>query len=90
MATVFSSGRAVEGGTAFAFQLDRNGKPSQPYGAYVRLDNGGRIIVLAEGMASLFLGDPKGVRLTADANNPVYWGKDSVIFMEEVLAWLSR
>ena len=35
-------------------------------------------------------GDPKGVRLTADAKNPVYWGKDGAIFMEEVLAWLPR
>jgi len=87
----YDGGRAVEGGTAFAFQLDRNGKPSQPYGAYVRLGKGGRIVVLAEGMASLFLGDPKGVRLTGDANNPTtYWGKDSAIFMEELLVWLSQ
>ena len=86
----YDGGRAVEGGTAFAFQLDKDGKPSHPYGAYVRLANGGRIVVLAEGMASLFLGDPKGVRLVSDGNNPIYWGKDSAIFMEEVLAWLSR
>jgi hypothetical protein len=89
----FSGGRAVEGGTAFAFQLDREGKPSQPFGAYKRLQNGGRIVVLGEGMASLFLGDPNGVRLTGVPNDPTrttYWGKDSAIFMEEVLAWLSR
>jgi len=86
----YEGGRAVEGGTPFAFQLDRSGKPAQPYGAYLRLDTGGRIVVLAEGMASLFLGDPKGVRLTVDRNKPIYWGKDSAIFMEEVLAWLSR
>lgn len=87
----YDGGRAVEGGTAFAFQLDKNGQPSQPYGAYVRLDNGGRIVVLGEGMASLFLGDPAGVRLTGGRNNPTtYWGKDSAIFIEELLAWLSR
>lgn len=87
----YDGGRAVEGGTAFAFQLDKTGKPSQPYGAYVRLDKGGRIVVLAEGMASLFLGDPAGVRLTSDPNNGTkYWGKDSAIFIEELLAWLSR
>jgi hypothetical protein len=89
----FSGGRAVEGGTAFAFQLDREGKPSQPFGAYKRLQNGGRIVVLGEGMASLFLGDPNAVRLTGVPNDPTrttYWGKDSAIFMEEVLAWLSR
>jgi hypothetical protein len=88
----FSGGRAVEGGTAFAFQLDRNGKPAQPFGAYKRLDNGARIVVLGEGMASLFLGVPNGVRLTGVPNSPTmttYWGKDSTIFMEELLMWLS-
>jgi hypothetical protein len=88
----FSGGRAVEGGTPFAFQLDKDGKPSQPFGAYKRLDNGGRIVVLGEGMASLFMGEPNAVRLSGVPNDPsrtTYWGKDSAIFMEEVLRWLS-
>ena len=34
----FSGGRAVEGGTPFAYQLDKDGKPSHPFGAYSRLD----------------------------------------------------
>jgi hypothetical protein len=29
----FSGGRAVEGGKAFVFQLDKAGKPSLPFGA---------------------------------------------------------
>lgn len=89
----FSGGRAVEGGTAFAFQLDKEGKLAQPFGAYKRLDNGARIVVLAEGMASMFLGDPDGVRLTGVPRDPArttYWGKDSAIFMEELLTWLSQ
>jgi hypothetical protein len=86
----FSGGRAVEGGTPFAYQLDKDGKPWHPFGAYTRLDGGGRIVVLGEGMASLFLGDPNAVRLSGDRKNLTpYWGKDSAIFMEEVLAWLS-
>jgi len=87
----FSGGRAVEGGTAFAYQLDKEGKPSQPFGAYMRLNPGGRIVVLGEGMASLYLGDPNGVRLSGDRNNLTpYWGPDSTVFMEEVLTWLAR
>ena len=87
----YSGGRAVEGGTPFAFQLDKDGKPGQPFGAYKRVDNGGRIVVLGEGMASLFLGDPNAVRLTGDRNgSTTYWGKDSAAFMEEVLGWLTR
>lgn len=89
----FSGGRTVEGGTPFAFQLDKEGKPAQPFGAYKRLDNGARIVALGEGMATLFLGVPEGVRLTGvpyDPTKTTYWGKDSAIFMEELLAWLSR
>ena len=87
----FSGGRAVEGGTPFAYQLDKDGKPWHPFAAYTRLGNGGRIIVLGEGMASLFLGDPAAVRLSGDQKNITpYWGTDSAIFMEEVLTWLAR
>jgi hypothetical protein len=87
----FSGGREVQGGTAFAFQLDKEGNPAQPFGAYARLADGGRVIVLGEGMASLFLGDAQGVRLTGSLNEQTtYWGKDSAVFMEEVLLWLSR
>jgi hypothetical protein len=92
-AVPFSGGRAVEGGTPFAFQLDRDGNLGQPFGAYNRVENGGRIVVLGEGMASLFLGVPAGVRLSGVPNDPsgtTYWGKDSAIFMEEVLGWLAR
>jgi hypothetical protein len=87
----YDGGREISGGTPFAFQLDRNGKPAQPYGAYKKVDNGGRVVVLAEGMASLFLGSPDGERLredTASPGNTKWWGKDSRVFMEEVLGWL--
>jgi hypothetical protein len=87
----YDGGRAIEGGKAFAFQLDKAGKPAQPYAAWQRIEGGGRIVVMAEGMASLFLGSPNGRRLTAVLNGgdaSLYWGKDSAIFMEEVLSWL--
>lgn len=89
----YSGGRAVEGGTPFAYQLDKDGKPAQPFAAWKKVDGGGRIVVMAEGMASLFLGGPDGVRLSGaprDAQGTNYWGKDSALFMEEVLAWLLR
>ena len=90
-AVPFSGGRAVEGGTPFAFQLDSAGNPAQPFAAYKRLDNGGRIVVMGEGMASLFLGDANGVRLSGSLGNLTpYWGKDSALFMEELLGWLAR
>lgn len=84
----YDGGRQVFGGTPFAYQLDRNGNPAQPSAAFATLDNGARIVVMGEGMASLFLGDSDAVRLTVDDANPKWWGKDSFIFMEEVLSWL--
>jgi hypothetical protein len=84
----YDGGRQVFGGTPFAYQLDREGKPAQPSAAYAKLANGARIVVMGEGMASLFLGVPEGVRLTVEPGNPKWWGKDSLIFMEEVLSWL--
>ncbi len=87
----YSGGRAVEGGQAFAWQLDKEGKPAQVFGAWTVVGSKGRVVVLAEGMASLFLGQPDGVRLTGvprDPSKTTYWGKDSGIFMEELLTWL--
>jgi hypothetical protein len=84
----YDGGRQVFGGTPFAYQLDQEGFPAQPYAAYVKLDNGARIIAMGEGMASLFLGVPDAVRLTVQSENPKWWGKDSLIYMEEVLSWL--
>jgi hypothetical protein len=86
----YSGGRAVEGGTPFAYQLDADGKPAQPFAAYTVVGTSGRVVVMGEGMASIFLGFPEGVRLSpqpADGQT-VYWGKDSAIFMEELLTWL--
>ncbi len=85
----YDGGREVFGGTPFAYQLDREGRPAQPCAAYTKLDSGARVVVMGEGMASLFLGSRQGVRLVTDPTNPVWWGKDSAIFMEEVLSWLS-
>lgn len=87
----YSGGRAVEGGQPFAWQLDKDGTPAQVFGALTVVGSRGRVVVLAEGMASLFLGTPDGVRLSGvpnDPSNTTYWGKDSGIFMEELLTWL--
>lgn len=89
----FSGGRAVEGGNAFAWQLDQQGQPGQPFASFRQLENGARIVVLSEAMATAFLGKPEGVRLSGVPRDPagtVYWGKDSAIFMEELFGWLIR
>ena len=87
----FSGGRAVEGGKAFAFQLDRQGNSSHPMAAFAELDGGGRVVVVSEAMASLFLGTEEGERLSGTPRNYAqtqYWGKDSEQFNSDLLAWL--
>jgi hypothetical protein len=86
----YSGGRAVAGGTAFAWQLDRDGKTAHPFASFAQLGSA-RVIVMSEAMASAFLGKPEGVRLSGvprDPQNTVFWGKDSALFTEEVFAWL--
>lgn len=87
----FSGGRAVEGGTPFGFQLDRDGNPSHPFASFVKTPQGGKIVLLGEGMASLFLGSKDGRRLSGDSanyGNTNYWGKDSVQFNVDLFRWL--
>ena len=86
----YSGGRAVQGGTPFAWQLDREGRPAQAFASHLRIGSA-RVIVMAEAMASAWLGSAEGVRLTGvprDPRSTAYWGKDSGIFMDEVFAWL--
>ena len=88
----YSGGRAVIGGTPFSYMLNEDGNPSASvHGAYLKKANGSKVIVLSEGMASLFLGVEDGVRLTGTTvQDTKYWGKDSEIFNQEVLKWLLK
>ena len=88
----FSGGRAVEGGTPFAWQLDKAGQPGQVFAAFATVGKG-KVIVLGDAMTTLFLGTPDGVRLTGVPRDPTrttYWGKDSGVFIEELFAWLIK
>jgi len=89
----FSGGRAIEGGTPFGWQLNRDGTPGRVFAASATVSRAGKVIVLSDAMATLFLGTPNGVRLTGVPRDPTrttYWGKDSAIFMEELLTWLTK
>jgi hypothetical protein len=89
----FSGGRAVEGGTPFGWQLTKDGKPGQVFAASATVGQSGKVIVLSDAMATLLLGTPDGVRLTGVPRDPArttFWGKDSAIFMEELLTWLIK
>ena len=87
----YSGGRAVEGGTPFAYVLDQQGNPAEAFAASATVAGGGRVVVMGEGMASLAMGTTEGVRLSGvprDASRTTYWGKDSALFLEELFSWL--
>ena len=89
----FSGGRAVEGGTPFGWQLNKDGTPGQVFAAWAIVGQAGKVIVLGDAMATLFLGTPDGARLTGVSRDPTrttFWGKDSAIFVEELLTWLTK
>ena len=64
------------------FQLNREGQPEQPYAAYVKLDNGAKIVVMAEGMASPVPGSSRCGAPDGHTENPEWWGKNSGMFMD--------
>jgi hypothetical protein len=89
----YSGGRAVEGGTPFSLMLEADGRPSTlAHAAWTETPGRGRVVVMGDAMASILLGQPEGVRLGGGQRpgDTVYWGKDSRIFMTEVLSWLTH
>ena len=72
----YQDGRIVEGGTPFCFN---NQTEQYPFGIFMQLKSGGRIIVMGDGMVSLYMTSWKGV------NN--YQCEE---FMHDVFKWLLK
>jgi hypothetical protein len=70
----YHGGRIVTGGTPFCFSSQTE---AYPFGAFMSLKNGGKIVVMGEGMVSLYMTSWEGV-------NDYQCGK----FMHEVFKWL--
>ena len=71
----YYKGRIIKGGTPFCF--NKNGK--YPFGVYKELKNGGRIIIMGDGMTSLYMTSWKGEN-----------DFQCVEFMHDVFKWLLR
>ena len=79
----YSGGRSIKGGTVISKVYDDG---NYIHCAYVKIPAGGKIIVMSDGMAGLLLGRPDGERFSGtDPFDSKYWGKDSKIFMQEIL-----
>ena len=55
--------------------------------SFVHLDNGGKLYVAGETMAALLMGYPDGERNVHRMMETRWWGKDSYIYMVELLLW---
>lgn len=69
----YHGARIVEGGTPFCFSKKTQ---DHPFGVYKELDGGGKIIVMGDGMASLYMKEWEGVTYPCAE------------FMQRAFAWL--
>lgn len=84
----YSGGRSIKGGVVISKVYNEG---DYVHSAYQALPQGGKIIVMSDGMAGLLLGRPDGERFSGTGpSDSRYWGKDSRIFMEEILAFLLK
>lgn len=70
----YHGGRIVEGGTPFCFSKQSE---AYPFGTFTTLENGGKIVVMGEGMVSLYMTSWQGV-------HDYQCGE----FMQDVFQWL--
>ncbi|MEL6974614.1 MAG: hypothetical protein AAGL29_04380 [Bacteroidota bacterium] len=72
---VYELGRSIDGGEPFAF----NSQTDEAFGVYKELNNGGRLVVLGDAMASLYMTEWRGVA-----------GYLCQEFMDGIYKWLLR
>lgn len=82
----YSGGRSIQGGTVISKVHDDG---NYVHSAFKKLPQGGKIIVMSDGMAGLLMGGPDGERFSGTGpSDSKYWGKDSRIFMQEIFDFL--
>ena len=57
------------------------------HASYTKLENGGKLFVAGETMVALLMGQPDGERNTHNKMETKWWGKDSHLYMKELLSW---
>lgn len=78
----YSGSRELRGGIPLSVM---NAEGAYLHGAYVQLDNGGKVAAFGETMVGLFIG---GVSFERPNGDSIVWkGKDNKQFMKELIAW---
>lgn len=75
--------RGVKGGIPASVCMEQGRQIS----SYVRLDNGGKLYVAGETMVALLMGYPDGERNVHRMMESRWWGKDSRLYMKELIDW---
>jgi len=79
----YSGSRELKGGIPLSVM---NAEGGHVHGAYMKLDNGGKIAAFGETMVGLFIG---GVEFKMPDGNSLVWkGKDNNQFMKELIGWM--
>ena len=82
----YSGSRTVKGGIPASVCMEGG----YVHGAYVETEGGGRLFVTGETMVGLLMGYPDGERNVHRRMDTRWWGKDSRLYMEELIVWAAR
>lgn len=84
----YSGGRSITGGTVIS-RVYTDG--DYVHSAWTTTPSGRKIVVMSDGMNGLLLGGADVIRLQGTSpQDTTYWGKDSEVFMKEVLSFLMK
>lgn len=79
----YSGARLMSGGIPASVCMEHGYQHS----GYVKLANGGKLFVAADTMVGLLMGYEDGERNVTKGMQSRWWGKDSRLFMRELIAW---
>ena len=79
----YSGARLMQGGIPASVCMEHGYQHS----GYLKLDNGGKLFVAADTMVGLLMGYEDGERNVGKGMASRWWGKDSRLYMQELIAW---
>lgn len=82
----YSGSRKISGGIPASVCMEEGWL----HASYVKLENGGKLFAAGETMVALLMGDPDGERNIHDGLKTRWWGKDSRLYMKELISWANK
>ena len=79
----YSGSREIIGGIPASVCMEKGWLHS----SYVKTENGGKLFVAGETMVALLMGHPDGERNIHKKMETKWWGKDSRLYMKELISW---